>query len=125
MGSPLIVALVSVTIGFGVLAVLLLGRVPRELAAAAADVPREAARRMTVPRWAGVTGGVLAGVVAARSGGLGTGLLIAAPLFGRLIRPPDPQPWPRTAGPSLRAGAGGWRRPVHVGPRTACARSHS
>ena len=36
----------------------------------------------SVPRWAGVTVGVIAGVVAARSGDLGTGLLIAAPLFG-------------------------------------------
>lgn len=33
-------------------------------------------------RWAGVAVGVLISIVAARSGGLGTGLLIAAPLFG-------------------------------------------
>jgi hypothetical protein len=85
MGTPLIVALVWVTIGFGVLAVLRLRRAPREPAAAAGDVPREAARRTAVPRWAGVTGGVLAGIVDARSGGLGTGLLIAAPLFGLCV----------------------------------------
>jgi hypothetical protein len=35
-----------------------------------------------VPRSAGVGIGVLVGIIAVRSGGLGTGLLLAAPLFG-------------------------------------------
>jgi hypothetical protein len=52
-----------------------------------------------LPRWAGLTLGAAVGVAAARGGGLGTGVLLAAPLFGLcalagviagelLVRPP-------------------------------------
>ncbi|MEV8514564.1 hypothetical protein [Dactylosporangium sp. NPDC051484] len=68
-------------IACGVL-VLLVRRVAHRPAAEAVDVPRAVARRTAVLRWAGVTIGLIVGTIAARSGGLGTGLLLAAPLFG-------------------------------------------
>ncbi|MCU7725116.1 hypothetical protein ODJ79_15420 [Actinoplanes sp. KI2] len=43
---------------------------------------RGVARRTAVLRWAGAAVGVIVGGIAARSGDLGTGLLLAAPLFG-------------------------------------------
>ena len=66
----------------GVLVTLLVRRVPRQPAVAAADIPRAVTRRAAVLRWAGVTIGVIVAVIAARSGELGMGLLMAAPLFG-------------------------------------------
>ncbi|MER7008978.1 hypothetical protein ABT297_38870 [Dactylosporangium sp. NPDC000555] len=64
------------------LLVLLARRVTRRPAGEAAGIPRAVARRTAVLRWAGVTIGLIAGITAARSGDLGTGLLLAAPLFG-------------------------------------------
>lgn len=66
----------------GVLVALLVRRVPHRPAVVMGDIPRVVARRTAALRWAGVTIGVLVGVIAARSGELGVGLLMAAPLFG-------------------------------------------
>jgi hypothetical protein len=66
----------------GVVVALLVRWVPRQSAVAAGDIPRAVARRTAVLRWAGVTIGVILAVIAARSGDLGVGLLMAAPLFG-------------------------------------------
>src|SRR5215211_664299 len=49
---------------------------------AAGELPQAVARRTAMLRWAGVTIGVIVGIIAARSGDLGMGLLMAAPLFG-------------------------------------------
>ncbi|AEV84624.1 hypothetical protein ACWT_3601 [Actinoplanes sp. SE50] len=77
-----ILVLLSGLVACGVLLTLLMRRGPRQPAAAPGDIPRAIARRTAVLRWTGVTLGVIVGVVAARSGDLGTGLLMAAPLFG-------------------------------------------
>lgn len=87
-----IVMLVAGLVGFGVLAALLVWRPVRR-------IPTVVARRAATLRWAGVTIGLIAGLIAARSGDLGMGLLMAAPLFGLcalvgvlggelLVRPP-------------------------------------
>lgn len=69
----------------GVLVALLVRRVPRQPAVAAGDISRAVARRTAVPRWAGVTIGLIVGLIAARSGDLGMGLLLAAPVFGLCV----------------------------------------
>jgi hypothetical protein len=69
----------------GVLVALLARRAPRQPAVAAGDIPRAVAHRTAVLRWAGVTIGVIVGVITARSGDLGMGLLLAAPLFGLCV----------------------------------------
>jgi hypothetical protein len=66
----------------GVLVALLVWRFSRRPADEAVDSSRAVARRTAMLRWAGVTIGLIVGVIAARSGDLGTGLLLAAPLFG-------------------------------------------
>jgi hypothetical protein len=96
---PILVLLIGL-MACGVLVTLLVRRIPRQPAVAAGDVPRAVARRVAVLRWAGVTIGAIVGIIAARSGDLGMGLLMAAPLFGLCtligvlageltVRPPD------------------------------------
>ncbi|MFY1693921.1 hypothetical protein [Solwaraspora sp. WMMA2101] len=64
-----------------VAAALVMGRARRP-AEAVAEIPRAVARRTAMLRWIGVTIGMLVGIIAAGSGDLGVGLLLAAPLFG-------------------------------------------
>ncbi|MFG2039559.1 hypothetical protein [Dactylosporangium sp. NPDC048998] len=64
------------------LVTMLVLRASRRPAVEVVDIPRAVARRTAVLRWAGVTIGLIVGIIAARSGELGTGLLLAAPLFG-------------------------------------------
>jgi len=66
----------------GGLLALLVWLVSRRPAVEPADIAGVVARRTGGLRWAGVTAGLIVGVIAAQSGGLGTGLLLAAPLFG-------------------------------------------
>lgn len=77
-----ILALWSGLLACGVAAVFLARQAGRRPAAAAGEIPRAVARRTALLRWAGVTAGLVVGVVAAQSGDLGVGLLLAAPLFG-------------------------------------------
>jgi hypothetical protein len=75
---PILVLLFSL-MACGVLVALVVRRRPP---AVPGDIPSAIARRAAVLRWAGVTLGLIVGIIATRSGGLGTGLLMAAPLFG-------------------------------------------
>lgn len=65
-----------------VAAAFLMGRARRPPTDAVGEIPRAVARRTAMLRWAGVTIGVAVGIIAAGSGDLGVGLLLAAPLFG-------------------------------------------
>jgi hypothetical protein len=82
VAALVVLALWSGLLACGVVVTLLARRAPRQQAAAAGEIPRAVARRTALLRWAGVTVGLLVGVVAAQLGDLGVGLLLAAPLFG-------------------------------------------
>ena len=60
-------------------------RSPGSIPAHTAAVPAAAARRTANWRWAGVITGLVAGGVAAASGALGRGLLLAGPVFGLCV----------------------------------------
>ena len=81
---PILVLLLGL-MACGVLVALLVGRVARQPAVAAGDIPRAVARRTAALRWVGVTIGVIVGVIVTGSGDLGVGLLLAAPLFGLCV----------------------------------------
>ncbi|MFV2018693.1 hypothetical protein [Micromonospora sp. LOL_023] len=77
-----ILALLFGLIACGVTIALLVRRAPRQPPGAVGEIPRAVARRTAGLRWAGVTIGVTVAVIAAGSGDLGRGQLLAAPLFG-------------------------------------------
>lgn len=77
-----ILALLFGLIGCAVAVALLARRASRHPPAAASEIPRTVARHTAALRWAGVTVGLIVAVIAAGSGDLGTGQLLAAPLFG-------------------------------------------
>jgi hypothetical protein len=81
---PILVLLFGL-VACGAVAARLARRALHQPAVAAGGIPRAVARRTTALRWAGVTIGVIVGVIAARSGDLGMGLLTAAPLFGLCV----------------------------------------
>lgn len=78
---PILVLLFSLVAG-GVLAALLARRVPHRPTVVPGDIPRSIARHTAALRWTGVTLGMIVSIITGQSGDLGTGLLIAAPLFG-------------------------------------------
>jgi hypothetical protein len=59
--------------------------VPRAQPAGGAAVPIAVRRHTAIWRWSGIAAGVLAAGMAALSGALGRGLLLAAPLFGVFV----------------------------------------
>jgi hypothetical protein len=83
MAMLTILVLLFGLIACGVVLAFLVRRPRHQLAVAMGDIPRAIAQRTAVLRRAGVTIGVIVGIIAGRSGDLGTGLLMAAPLFGR------------------------------------------
>jgi hypothetical protein len=85
MAVPTILVLLFGLMACGVVAAVLRRRVRRQAVVATGDLPRAVARRTAVLRWAGVAIGVIVGVIATRSGDLGMGLLMAAPLFGLCV----------------------------------------
>ncbi len=82
----LLLAVVACLIA-GVLLALKLKRAARPAAVLeeSAALPALVTRRTAGWRWAGVTGGLVAGGAAAASGALGRGLLLAAPVFGLCV----------------------------------------
>jgi hypothetical protein len=73
----------------GLLLPATLARLRRQVAGAvpmgSAALPPEVIRRTAGWRWAGIAVGLLAGTLAADSGALGRGLLLAAPVFGLCV----------------------------------------
>lgn len=96
---PIAIVMVCM-VGLGVLVALLVWWLTRRPPVVVGDAPRAVARRTAILRWSGMMIGAIVGITAARSGDLGTGLLMAAPLFGLctlvgvlsgelLVRPPS------------------------------------
>jgi len=81
----LVIVLLAILVGVALVAWRAHSRSPRAVPVRTAAVPAAAARRTANWRWAGVITGLVAGGVAAGSGALGRGLMLAGPVFGLCV----------------------------------------
>lgn len=81
----LVIVLLAILAGVALMAWRAHTRSPGTAPVRMAAVPAAAARRTANWRWAGVITGLMAGGVAAGSGALGRGLLLAGPVFGLCV----------------------------------------